>query len=125
MRQLAGLDLHGGFLITSTAAGAASLIRRLLEADDVNQTPMERNRDLKEEEEEELLLLPLPLLMVPRSESAGLHAQRRPDDEGDMAAPRWSRPAMRSGRRGLVELPADWLGCCYIVRARPCPRPAS
>ena len=126
--QLAGeLDLHGGFLflITSTAAGAASLIRRLLEADDVNQTPMERNRDLKEEEEEELLLLPLPLLMVPRSESAGLHAQRRPDDEGDMAAPRWSRPAMRSGRRGLVELPADWLGCCYIVRARPCPRPAS
>ena len=113
-------------MITSTAAGAASLIRRLLEADDVNQTPMERNRDLKEEEEEEeLLLLPLPLLMVPRSESAGLHAQRRPDDEGDMAAPRWSRPAMRSGRRGLVELPADWLGCCYIVRARPCPRPAS
>ena len=109
--QLAGeLDLHGGFLITSTAAGAASLIRRLLEADDVNQTPMERNRDLKEEEEEELLLLllpPLPLLKVPRSESAGLHAQRRPDDEGDMAAPRWSRPAMRSGRRGLVELPAD------------------
>jgi len=122
MRQLAGLDLHGGFLITSTAAGAASLIRRLLEADDVvvmeeeesevNQTPMERNRDLKDEDEDdddddELL----PLLVVPRSESgrdhAGLHAQRRPDDEGDMAAPRWSRPAMRSGRRGLVELPAD------------------
>jgi len=126
MRQLAGLDLHGGFLITSTAAGAASLIRRLLEADDVvvveeeesevNQTPMERNRDLKDEDEDdddddELL----PLLVVPRSESgrdhAGLHAQRRPcsgvsrpDDEGDRD-PRRSRPAMlRQTRRGLIEL---------------------
>ena len=142
MRQLAGLDLHGGFLITSTAAGAASLIRRLLEADDVNQTPMERNRDLKDEDEDdddddELL----PLLVVPRSESgrdhAGLHAQRRPcsgvsrpDDEGDRD-PRRSRPAMlRQTRRGLIELGrcrCQLPAACYIIRARarPCPRPAS
>ena len=152
MRQLAGLDLHGGFLITSTAAGAASLIRRLLEADDVvvmeeeesevNQTPMERNRDLKDEDEDdddddELL----PLLVVPRSESgrdhAGLHAQRRPcsgvsrpDDEGDRD-PRRSRPAMlRQTRRGLIELGrcrCQLPAACYIIRARarPCPRPTS
>ena len=62
INQLQGrLDLQGGFLIASTA-GAACLLRRFPEADDdvvvvveseVNQTPMERNRDLKEEEEEE------------------------------------------------------------------------
>jgi hypothetical protein len=50
-------------LITSTAAGAASLIRRLLAPDDVlvvesevNQTPMERNRDLNEEEDDWILV---------------------------------------------------------------------
>jgi hypothetical protein len=142
--QLARLDLHGGFLITSTAAGAASLIRRLLAPDDVlvvesevNQTPMERNRDLNEEEEEEEELL--PLLVVLRSESgrdhAGLHAQRscsgvrRPDDEG-ASAPRRSRPAMlrqtrsvaRRGELGRCLLPAAIL---IRSRARPRPRPAS
>jgi hypothetical protein len=90
-------------LITSTAGSL--LLRRLLEAEpppevvvverEVNQSPMERNRDLKDDDEEEE--------EVERSENgrdqAGLDAQlrcsgvRRPEDDG-ARDPRRSRPAM-------------------------------
>jgi hypothetical protein len=83
---------------------------------ELNHTPMERNRDLKEEEEEEEepLLRPRP---SPLSDSgrdhAGLRGHRScsgfrlpdpdPDDDDDGArVPRRSRPAMLRGPQWLV-----------------------
>jgi len=80
---------------------------------ELNHTPMERNRDLKDEEEEELLLRPRP---PPLSDSgrdhAGLRGHRScsgfrlpdpdPDDDDGARVPRRSRPAMLRGPQWLV-----------------------
>ena len=116
----------------ASPASAASLLLRFMDADadddddavesELNHTPMERNRDLKdeeeEEEEEELLLRPrTPPLSDSGRDHAGLRGHRScsgfrlpdpdPDDDG-ARLPRRSPPAMlRSpqwlvGRRGRV-----------------------
>jgi hypothetical protein len=117
------VDLQGGFLAPASPAGAASLLHRFMDADDdeedaveseLNHTPMERNRDLKDDDdEEELLLRPRP---PPLSDSgrdhAGLSGHRScsgfrlpdpdPDDDDGARLPRRSRPAMLRGPQWLV-----------------------
>jgi hypothetical protein len=98
------VDLQGGFLAPASPAGAASLLHRFMDADadddeedavesELNHTPMERNRDLKDEEE--LLLRPRP---PPLSDSGRDHAGLRGHRScSGIRLPRRSRPAMIRG----------------------------
>ena len=108
----------------ASPTGAASLLLRFMDADadddvesELNHTPMERNRDPKDEEEDALLLRPRP---PPLSDSgrdhAGLRGHRScsgfrlpdpdpdpdPDDDDGARLPRRSRPAMLRGPQWLV-----------------------
>jgi len=78
---------------------------------ELNHTPMERNRDLKDEEEELLLRPRPPPLSDSGRDHAGLRGHRScsgfhlpdpdPDDDG-ARLPRRSRPAMLRGPQWLV-----------------------